>query len=212
MRGDVGQADYRDRTKSEMVERETIAGFNMIKIVKYTNLIVGTALIAVVIMSAITLGVFAPISFALTFFQSVFGLIIIASSFGHKCVRRNFLFMMTGVGRGCFNIFVGTLLFFNSEHGKIFTVQNLMGFFMILAGGIFIFLSKYKQLSDDDIQRAVSVQKKSVANAVGNAAMRNQASIKRAAYNNQDVIAQVAYENKDVIAQAAYDNRELLAD
>ena len=81
----------------------------------------------------------------------------------------------------------------------------------MIAGGIFIFLSKYKQLSDEDINRAVSVQKKSVANWATNTAKNNQGAIKKAAYDNQDVIAQVAWENRDTIAEVAYDNREMLA-
>ena len=120
--------------------------------------------------------------------------------------------MMTGVGRGCFNIFVGSLLFFTNDKSKTFTAGFFMGWAMILCGCLFIFLSKFKQLSDEDINRAISVQKQSVANHVGTLAKNNEGAIKQAAYNNRDVIAQVAYDNRDVIAQAAYDNREMLAD
>ena len=80
--------------------------------------------------------------------------------------------MMTGVGRGLFNIFVGTLLFFNGPESGLYP-GFFMGWVMMIAGGIFIFLSKYKQLSDEDINRAVSVQKKSVANWATNTAKNN---------------------------------------
>ena len=89
------------------------------------------------------------------------------------CVRRNYLFLMTGIGRGCFNIFVGTLLFFTQDPSSTLSVGFFMGWAMILAGFIFLFLSKYKQLSDEDINRAISVQKKSVAFHVTNAARNN---------------------------------------
>ena len=84
----------------------------MIKVAKYTNLIVGTLLIVTVILNFVSFGWVDMFTFILKIFLAIFGLIILASSFGHRCVRRNFLFMMTGVGRGLFNIFVGTLLFF----------------------------------------------------------------------------------------------------
>ena len=112
--------------------------------------------------------------FTLAVFQSIFGLIIVVSSFGHKCVRRNFLFMMTGVGKGFFNIFVGSLLFFTNERGKILSTNTIMGSAMIFAGLIFIFLSKHKKLSDEDINRAISVQKKSVINSVGQFGQNNK--------------------------------------
>ena len=83
---------------------------------------------------------------------------------------------------------------------------------MLVAGAIFIFLSKYKQMSDEDLSRAVSVTRKSVANAMVKGARDNKEVIGQVAYENRDVIAQVAYDNKDVIAEAAYDNRELLAE
>ena len=60
---------------------------------------------------------------------------------------------MTGVGKGIFNIFVGTLLFLNEDDGAC----KLMGWAMIGAGFAFIFLSKVKNMSDDDMVRALSV-------------------------------------------------------
>ena len=121
-----------------------------------------------------------------------------ASSFGMNCVRKNFLFLLTGIGRGCFNIFIGTMLFIfdNSDSVKTF----ILAWAMILGGFIFIFLSKYKNISDEDLQRAVSVTRKSVVN-----------NISGVAYNNREAIGQVAYDNRDVIAQVAYDNRDVIA-
>ena len=60
---------------------------------------------------------------------------------------------------------------------------------MILGGLVFIFLSKYKNMSDEDLQRAVSVTRKSVVN-----------NIAGVAYNNKETIGQAAYDNRDVIA------------
>ena len=76
-----------------------------------------------------------------------------ASSFNMPCVGRNFFFLMTGIGKGIFNIFVGTLLFLNENDG----MATLMGWAMIGSGLAFIFLSKVKNMSDDDMQRALSI-------------------------------------------------------
>ena len=96
---------------------------------------------------------------------------------------------MTGVGKGIFNCFVGTLLFLNEDDG----MAQIMGWAMIGAGLAFIFLSKVKNMSDDDMQRALSVY--------GEA---NKAQMKKAAVNtaknNKDTIKQVAVDNQDVIA------------
>ena len=148
-----------------MVERQEIGGYNLIKMAKYTNMIVGVALLVIVVLEFLAFQFINPFGFMITVFEAIFGLIIISSSFQMTCIRRNFLFMMTGVGKGCFNIFVGSMLFFNGT-----AVSSIMGFAMMAAGCIFIFLSRFRQLSDEDINRAVSVQKKSVFNAVGNVA------------------------------------------
>ena len=70
-----------------------------------------------------------------------------------KFIRRNFLFMLTGRGKGAFNIFVGTLLFNDTTH----LPSILMGAAMIFAGCIFIFLTSVRNISDDELDRAVSV-------------------------------------------------------
>jgi len=80
---------------------------------------------------------------------------------------------MTGVGKGVFNIFVGFLMIVKSQA----LPSWLMGIAMILAGILFIFLSKYKEMSDEDLNRAVSV----------NRAALNQA-VKKKAVDNKEVI------------------------
>ena len=84
---------------------------------------------------------------------------------------------MTGVGKGLFNVFVGTLLFLNAE-----TMSYIMGGAMIGAGAIFLFLSKVKKMSDDDLHRALSVY-----------ADQNKAHMKKAG-------SKFANDHKDVIA------------
>ena len=162
MRGDIRQTNYDDRTYSEMVERQKIGKFNIIKIAKWTNLIIGVLLIVTVVLDFINFGWTKPFTMVLQCFLAFFGLIIICSSLNMRCIRRNFLFLMTGVGRGLFNIFVGSLLFFTDQSNSTFTLAFFMGWFIMIGGLIFLFLSKFKQLSDEDINRAVSVQKKSV--------------------------------------------------
>ena len=75
-----------------------------------------------------------------------------ASAFNMPCVKRNFMFLLTGMGKGFFKIFVGLLLFINNT-----TPTDIMGAAMIFSGGILIFLSKYKNMSDDDLNRALSL-------------------------------------------------------
>ena len=141
------------------------------QIAKRVNIIVGLALIAICILNIIAFVkiAFAPFEFFITLFEGIFGMVIISSSFQMRCIRRNFLFMMTGVGRGSFNIYVGLILFLTQ--GNDTNIANIiMGIAMIVAGSILLFLSKFKNLTDEEIMRAVSVQKQSVWNAVGNAA------------------------------------------
>ena len=77
-----------------------------------------------------------------------------ASTFNMPCVKRNFMFMLTGIGKGVFNIFVGLLIYVTNKGN---TPGIIMGGAMIFSGCIFIFLSKYKNMSDDDLQRALSL-------------------------------------------------------
>ena len=81
-----------------------------------------------------------------TFSTSIFGLIIMASSFMMPCIKENFFFLMTGVGKGIFNIFVGTLLLLN-KNGPSY----ICAYAMILSGLAFLFLSKVKKMSDEDL-------------------------------------------------------------
>ena len=85
----------------------------------------------------------------------------------------------------------------------------MMAWAMIASGVIFIFLSKVKKMSDDDLHRAISLyndgkHKQHFVQGAANLARNNKDVIAKAAYDNRDVIAQVAYENKDVIADVAY--------
>ena len=137
-----------------------------------------------------------------------FGLLIICASCGMRFIKNNYLFLMTGMGKGFFNVFVGSLLCsINTELLNLIMGPCIMG-----SGLIFIFLSIFKNMSDDELQRAVSVQKSDMMNAGKKALINNKEAIYKTAYDNKDVIAEVAYDNRDVIAQAAYNNRELLAD
>lgn len=80
-----------------------------------------------------------------------------ASSFNMPCVEKNFFFLCTGLGKGCFNVFVGSLLLINMRENQPEISQAIMGFSMIGSGLIFIFLSKVKKMEDDDLIRALSV-------------------------------------------------------
>ena len=67
--------------------------------------------------------------------------------------------MKTGWGKGLFNIFAGILLF--NDPGKLRSL--VLGGAMIFAGLIFLFLSRVKHMSDEELERAVSVTRGSVA-------------------------------------------------
>ena len=127
------------------------------------------------------------------------------------CIKTNFYFLLTGVGKGTFNIFVGTLLFLDDD-----ALYTLTGWAMIASGLIFIFLSKVKNMTDDDLNRALSVYSSDVKDKVKKKAVsvakNNKETIAKVAVDNKDVIAQVAYDHREQLAQAAYDNREALAD
>ena len=116
---------------------------------KYTNLIVGTGLILTVIASFVTLSVFNPFAFTMTCYEGFFGLLIMMSSCNLKLIKDNFLFLMTGLGKGLFNIFVGTLLCFLTSNTSV--VQYVCGYAMITAGLIFLFLSCVKNVSDEEL-------------------------------------------------------------
>lgn len=59
---------------------------------------------------------------------------------------------MTGVGKGIFNIFVGGVLFIAGDD----IMDKIMGWAMVGAGCIFLFLSIVKKMTDEDLQSAVS--------------------------------------------------------
>ena len=118
-----------------------------------------------------------------------------ASVFMMPCVKTNFYFLMTGVGKGLFNIFTGTLLLLNVGS----TASTIMGYSMIASGLVFIFLSKFKNMSDDEMIRALSLQTSEKNMAKGAA--------KKLATDNKEVIAKVAYDNREVIGNAYMENQ-----
>jgi hypothetical protein len=117
-----------------------------------------------------------------------------ASTFMMACVKRNFLFLLSGIGKGVFNIFIGTLLFLNHDSsGGTGLYNELMGGALLVSGLIFIFLSKVKNMSDEDMTRALSVyadaDKASASTTWKNHKGDVQKGAMKAAVNNKDVIA-----------------------
>ena len=90
----------------------------------------------------------------------LFGLLIVASSFGAKFVIENYLFIMTGKGRGLFNIFVGSLLFITTAKATIASL--IMGIALCLAGFFILYLSCCNKMTDIEIQRNMSVQQSEI--------------------------------------------------
>ena len=127
-------------------------------------------------------------------------------------VARDFYFIQTGMGKGCFNLFCGLLMCCDIDE----FYSKIMAFCMIISGITFIFLSRCRHMSDEQLNRATSIatkelKKKAQTDAL-NYAKNHKDDIKQAAYDNREVIAQVAYDNKEAIAKAAVDNQELLAE
>ena len=116
-----------------------------------------------------------------------------ASSFNMKCVANNFKFLLTGLGKGFFNIFCGVLIQSNPED----VFSKIVGWTMVAAGCLFLFLSKVKKMSDEDLHRALSVMEhkdemKDKAKSVGKSTAK---AAGKAAYNNKEVIAKAAVDN-----------------
>ena len=69
----------------------------------------------------------------------------------------------------------------------------IVGCCLIGSGLLFVFLSKVKKLSDEDLQRATSIYtenlKKEAREGVVDYAKAHKDDIKQAAYDNRDVIA-----------------------
>jgi hypothetical protein len=86
----------------------------------------------------------------------VFGLIILGSSFNMPVVARDFYFIQTGMGKGCFNLFCGLLMCCDIDE----FYSKIMAFCMIISGITFIFLSRCRHMSDEQLNRATSIATK----------------------------------------------------
>ena len=137
-----------------------------------------------------------------------------ASSFNMPCIEREFFFLMTGIGKGCFNIFVGFCLFISTADSENL-LNTIMGYCMIVAGLIFLFLSKFKKMSDEDLHRSLSImvsEKDSLKKGAKLLGSKSKGLAKDIISNNKEEIKQGLYDNKEVIAQAAADNPDILED
>ena len=122
---------------------------NILKVARYLNLIGGTALITICILELIKIFVdfvTNPGAVFLNFYMCFFGLLIMASSINMPCIARNFFFILTGVGKGLFNIFIGTLLFLNDPGN--FSPSMVLGWMFVVSGLVFLFFSYFKKMSD----------------------------------------------------------------
>ena len=116
MRGDIPTNQNYDqaRTDSENEEKTLLFGYDALKIAKYINLIAGVSL--TIVCGLNVFNIFAVFDLAniglviMNIYECIFGLIIMAASFNMPCVKKNFMFLLTGIGRGAFNIYVGLIL------------------------------------------------------------------------------------------------------
>ena len=84
------------------------------------------------------------------------------SSFGSNAVKKNMLFMSSGYGKGFFNLFTGMLLFINADTSSFLNYNTICGMAISVSGLIFICLSKFKDLSESDLDRHASHNRKEV--------------------------------------------------
>ena len=85
---------------------------------------------------------------SLDFFFLVFGLVIVGSTFNMPCIARNFYFILTGMGKGAFNLFIGFLIFCSGYTGIIgFALAVLY----IFSGFFIVFLSYCKNMTDEHL-------------------------------------------------------------
>merc|ERR1711998_302595 len=120
-------------------------GFSLIKVAKWTNFVIGVWLIFTVFLGIATLNFLNPFWLSMSLYEAFFGVLIMLSSCNLKLIKENFLFLMTGSGKGCFNIFVGSLLGFMTDDN--FLASQICGYVMIGTGFIFLFLSCCKNVS-----------------------------------------------------------------
>ena len=214
MRGDFQQGKFDTdgaRTQSEFVQTQSMCGLNVLKVARYLNLIGGTALIVICVLEIINVfTVFFDLgSIFLNIYLCFFGLLIMGSSINMPCIGRNFFFLLTGVGKGVFNIFVGTLLFLNRPGS--FSPSVVLAFCFIFSGLVFLSLSCCKKMTDDELQRATSLYGKELQIKARNEGKKfvseNKESIAKAAVDNKDVIASVAMDHHDSIVNAAFEDK-----
>ena len=127
------------------------SNFDIIKTARYTNLLVSLILIIIVILNFVNIvkAAFDPFDWLIITFEGIFGMIMMSASFGLGCVKRNFLFMLTGKGKGLFNIFVGSILIACDAGKSVSWYNYAMGGACIGTGLLFIGLSTCKNMTDD---------------------------------------------------------------
>ena len=126
----------------------------MVKIAKYSNLLVGLFLFVTAILNVVYIfSALKPFVFTMTLYEGLFGLLMVLSSLctKMKCIRNNFLFLLTGTGKGIFNIFVGCILFYCGGSDNLNVLILIVGWTCIATGIVFIFLAQVRQLSEADI-------------------------------------------------------------
>ena len=107
---------------------------------------------------------------------------MLASSFGFGCIKRNFLFMLTGKGKGLFNIFVGSIIIACDTGKSVAWYNYAMGGASMGTGLLFIGLSTCRNMTDDQLDAAMAV---SVSKAQKDAAKKKGLKI---AIDNKDTI------------------------
>ena len=129
----------------------------MVKVAKYANLIIGLYLVVTAVLNTIAVvTAFYIFEFTLTLYTGLFGFLMVASSMfpKMKCIKNNFLFLLTGLGKGLFNIFVGCILFYTTASNgtaKRSITTDIAGYVCIGSGLMLLFLSRFKMISEANI-------------------------------------------------------------
>ena len=92
------------------------------------------------------------------YFFRFFALIIFASTFNFSFMASSFYLLLTGHGKGIFNLMIGSLLLINNEDLFSIILAACVG----LAGIFFIALSCMRNLSDDALEKVTAIYSKNL--------------------------------------------------
>jgi hypothetical protein len=119
------------------------------KIVNYGNKGMGFILVVTGIFQLVDFSLFDPFAFLMAGYTLLFGFITVASDFEWKKILQWTAFIECYLGRGLFNVYVGSSLIMMSPHQNFIlsTVLNIVGTIFMVVGAFYIYQG-YKLRND----------------------------------------------------------------